>query len=444
MKDIKNELGQKSHSKKEDSFSSPLGRLGGAAHPCFNKEAKGKYARVHLPVAPQCNIHCNYCKRDFDCVNESRPGVTSAVLTPEQALEYTIRLKEIMPQLTVVGIAGPGDPFANPIQTMKTLQLIRNKFPEIILCLSSNGLNILPYVDEIKELNVSHVTITINGTETETLTKLYKWVRFEKRGYFGKQAAEILLKNQMESIRALKQAGVTVKVNTIVVPGINDKKVVEVAKKMKELGVDLMNTIPLFPVQGTPFEDIEEPTPEMMKEIRKEIEQFLPPMTHCSRCRADAVGLLGKDDTEAKRILSEVSNLSVNVDKTKPFVAVASHEGLLVNQHLGEASQLYIFRETPNGYRMVEQRITPEAGAGNLRWEKLAETISDCRAMLVGGIGPSPSAIIGRAGIKIVEMTGLIDEGLDAVYKGKELKTLRKKDVFKCGSECSGKGTGCG
>ena len=22
-------------------------------HPCFNKEAKGQYARVHLPVAPQ-------------------------------------------------------------------------------------------------------------------------------------------------------------------------------------------------------------------------------------------------------------------------------------------------------------------------------------------------------------------------------------------------------
>jgi len=41
-------------------------------------------------------------------------------------------------------------------------------------------------------------------------------------------------------------------------------------------------------------------------------------------------------------------------------------------------------------------------------------------------------------------MTGLIDEGLDAVYKGKELRTLKKADVFKCGSECSGKGTGCG
>jgi nitrogen fixation protein NifB len=434
---------------KQIANSSPLGRLGGAsidikAHPCFNKDAKGKYARVHLPIAPLCNIQCNYCKRGYDCVNESRPGVTSEVLSPEQALEYTIRLKEKMPHLSVVGIAGPGDPFANPIQTMKTLHLIRDEFPEIILCLSSNGLNVLPYVDELKELNVSHVTITLNGTEPKTLAKIYKWVRFEKRGYFGEQAAEILLKNQMEAIRALKRAEITVKVNTIVVPGVNDHAVVEVAKAMKEFGVDLMNTIPLFPVEGTPFEDLEEPSPEMMKELRKGIEQYLPPMTHCTRCRADAVGMLGKDDPEAKQILSDVSKLSVSLDTTKPYVAVTSHEGLLVNQHLGEASQLYIFRETPNGYRMVEQRPTPRPGDGKERWQELTHAINDCRAILVGGIGPSPSSIIGRAGIKIVEMTGLIDDGLDAVYKGKELKTLKKADVFACGSDCSGKGTGCG
>jgi nitrogen fixation protein NifB len=41
-------------------------------------------------------------------------------------------------------------------------------------------------------------------------------------------------------------------------------------------------------------------------------------------------------------------------------------------------------------------------------------------------------------------MTGLIDEGLDAIYKGKELRTVKKADVFKCGSACSGKATGCG
>ena len=88
--------------------------------------------------------------------------------------------------------------------------------------------------------------------------------------------------------------------------------------------------------------------------------------------------------------------------------------------------------------------IRPKPGSGNDRWVQLAELINDCRALLVGGIGPSPSSIIGRSGIRIIEMTGLIDEGLDAVYKRRELKTIKKADVFKCGAECSGRGTGCG
>lgn len=413
-------------------------------HPCFSKEAKGKYARVHLPVAPKCNIQCNYCKRDNDCVNESRPGVTSKVLSPEQALTYLIKLKEKMPNLSVVGIAGPGDPFANPVETMTTLHLIRKEFPEMILCLSSNGLNVAPYVDVLAELKVSHVTITMNALDPEVTKDIYKWVRFDKRGYIGMEGAKLLLEKQLEAIRMLKMYDITVKINTIVIPGINDHLVGEIAKATKAMGAGLMNAIPLYPVAETPFENLEEPSPIMMRELRAKIAQHITPMTHCARCRADAVGLLGQDDPEAKKLLSDVANLSVSLDENRLFVAVASNEGMLVNQHLGEADSLYIYKETPSGYRMVEERRTPPSGTGNLRWEALGKSLDDCRALLVGGIGPSPSSIIGRSGIKIIEMTGLIDDGLDAVYKGKSLRTVKKADVFRCGAECSGKGTGCG
>ncbi|MDD2304416.1 MAG: radical SAM protein [Prolixibacteraceae bacterium] len=430
------------------SFTPPLEGKGEAPdfskHPCFNIEAKGQYGRVHLPVAPKCNIQCNYCKRDYDCVNESRPGVTSEVLSPEQALAYLTKLKDKMPNLSVVGIAGPGDPFANPTETMTTLRLVRERFPEMILCLSSNGLNVAPFVEELAELGVSHVTITLNSLDTEVTQGIYKWARFGNRGYVGKAAAEVLLENQLVAIKMLRRFGITVKINTIVIPGVNDQLVESVAEKAKELGAELMNAIPLFPVADTPYENLKEPDMLTMREIRLKIAKHLKPMTHCARCRADAVGLLGQDDTEAKKIMSEVINMTVENDETRPFVAVASNEGLLVNQHLGEADSIYIFRETPNGYRMVEKRDTPPSGTGSKRWEDLAALLNDCRALLVGGIGPSPSATIGRTGIRIVEMTGLIDEGLDAIYKGKELRTVKKADVFKCGSACSGKATGCG
>ena len=123
-------------------------------HPCFDADAKGKYARVHLPVAPLCNVQCNYCNRRFDCVTESRPVVSSAVLLPEQALLYLRAVVEKIPETSVAGIAGPGDPFANVEQTLRTLELAGKEFPDMIFCLASNGLELAPHIDEIADLGV--------------------------------------------------------------------------------------------------------------------------------------------------------------------------------------------------------------------------------------------------------------------------------------------------
>ncbi len=103
-------------------------------HPCFNIGAKGSCGRVHLPVAPKCNLRCNYCNRKYDCANESRPGVTSGLLSPSQAVEYLSRVLAEEPRISVAGIAGPGDPLANPQATLETMRLIREEFPELRFC----------------------------------------------------------------------------------------------------------------------------------------------------------------------------------------------------------------------------------------------------------------------------------------------------------------------
>ena len=187
-------------------------------HPCFNVQAKGQYGRVHLPVAPKCNIQCNYCNRKYDCVNESRPGVTSTLLSPDQALVYMGRVLEREPRISVAGIAGPGDPFANPDETLETMRLIRRHYPDTILCLSSNGMNLAPHVPELAAIGVSHVTVTVNAVDPTISQQIYAWVRDGKVIYRGRQAAELLLARQLEAIRLLKEHGVTVKVNTIVNP----------------------------------------------------------------------------------------------------------------------------------------------------------------------------------------------------------------------------------
>jgi nitrogen fixation protein NifB len=109
------------------------------AHPCFSENACHFFGRMHLPVAPKCNIQCNYCIRKFDCVNESRPGVTSKVLTPQEALERVREVLEKVHYIKVVAVAGPGEPLFNE-ETFETFRLVKADFPHLMRCLSTNGL----------------------------------------------------------------------------------------------------------------------------------------------------------------------------------------------------------------------------------------------------------------------------------------------------------------
>lgn len=270
-------------------------------HPCFNVEAKGHFGRVHLPVAPNCNVKCNFCNRKYDCVNESRPGVTSTVLSPDQSVTYIEKVLAKEPRISVAGIAGPGDPFANAEETMVTLRQVRKRFPELILCLASNGLNLTPHVDELAELGVSHVTVTVNAVDPEISAKVYSWVRDGKVVYRGLQAGQLLLERQLTALERLKEHNITVKINTIVIPGVNDHHVTAIAKKMKAMKVDLFNCMAMIPNAETPFAHLSEPGKREINKIRNQAERFLPQMRHCIRCRADAVGLLGEDRTDELR-----------------------------------------------------------------------------------------------------------------------------------------------
>ncbi len=412
-------------------------------HPCFNPDVKGKYGRVHLPVAPKCNIQCGYCNRKYDCVNESRPGVTSNVLSPGQALYYVNDLVESGKPISVVGIAGPGDPFANPEQTMETLRLIRKRHPDMLLCVSTNGLGVGPYIAELAELKVSHITITMNAIDPEIGAKVYSWVRDHKKPLRGLEAAELLFSRQVQAMKAIKAHGLTLKINTILIPGVNDEHIDDVAAFAKAEGADLHNIIPLCPVEGTMFEDFEEPTPKQIHAARDIAGKYMPQMTHCQRCRADACGLLAEGTTQdTLKKLEEAANAPINPEEERPYVAVATREGVLVNEHLGEAEKLSIYGEKDGAFQCLETRAAPDSGGGSERWIELANNLSDCRAILVSGVGPKPTAFLRQAGLKVVVMEGLIDETLRRIYAGEEVRSPLRKT--KCGEKCTGSGGGCG
>ncbi len=264
-------------------------------HPCYSLEASHQYARMHLPVAPACNISCNYCSRKFDCVNESRPGVTSKILTPEEAHVRYQSAKERLPYLAVVGIAGPGDALANWDQTRKTIELIRQDDKDIVLCLSTNGLMLPQYADELDGLGVKHITVTVNCLEPEIGSKIYKHVNYGGKRFVGIEGAQILIENQLEGIRCLIKNKAIVKVNMVMVEGINEKHIAHVAKEVGSMGVYIGNIMPMTPAPGSVFQNFKPTNSCKVHQMREQCKNYLLQMSHCKQCRADAVGLLGED-----------------------------------------------------------------------------------------------------------------------------------------------------
>ena len=169
-------------------------------HPCYSEKACHAFGRCHLPVAPKCNIQCNYCVRDFDCVNESRPGVTSKVLSPEESLDLVRRVIKDYPYVKVIGIAGPGEPLANP-ETFEALRLVHEEFPHLIMCISTNGLMLPESIEELAKYDVGNVTVTLNAVDPAIGEKIYSWVEYNGKKYHGREAAELLLSQRAQRDR---------------------------------------------------------------------------------------------------------------------------------------------------------------------------------------------------------------------------------------------------
>ena len=261
-------------------------------HPCFSGKANMTRGRVHLPVSPSCNIQCRFCKRTFN-KSEQRPGVTGELLSPENAAVLVDKALDLCPEITVAGIAGPGDTLATP-HALKTFQLIHERRPELILCLSTNGLLLERYAQDLYDAGVRTVTVTVNAVDADILKNICGGIVLDGQRLQGEEAAQILIDAQKRGIEKMSRLGAVIKINIVLIPGINDHHIGEIAKTVKEQGASLINIIPLIPqheLSHLPAPDCHE-----LMEARSAAEAYLPVFRHCQHCRADACGIPGKQD----------------------------------------------------------------------------------------------------------------------------------------------------
>ncbi len=425
-------------------------------HPCFSEDAHHHYARMHVAVAPACNIQCHYCNRKYDCSNESRPGVVSELLTPDQAIKKVLAVAAAIPQMTVLGIAGPGDPLANPERTLETFRQLSEKAPDIKLCVSTNGLALPEAVDELCRHNIEHVTITINCVDPDVGAKIYPWIFWNNRRVTGRRAAEILIAQQQKGLEMLVARGVLVKVNSVLIPGVNDAHLKEVSRIVKAKGAFLHNVMPLIaePEHGTFYGLMGQrgPTTEELSALQDACAGDMAMMRHCRQCRADAVGMLGEDrgaefsldkiaDQEVDYAAAmvrraevhaaieanrEASKAAQHTQSSETFVsiasltrrrparpeprpvlmAVATTGGGVINQHFGHAREFLVYEASANDVRFIGHRKVDlycsgdeTCGDGESVLAKTIRALDGCEVVLCSRIGYEPWGQLEAAGI---------------------------------------------
>ena len=418
-------------------------------HPCYSEDAHHHFARMHVAVAPACNIQCHYCNRKYDCANESRPGVVSELLSPDQAVKKVMAVAANIPQMTVLGIAGPGDPLANPERTFETFRQLTEKAPDIKLCVSTNGLSLPEQVEELSKHNIDHVTITINCVDPEIGAKIYPWIFWNNRRIKGKKGAKILIEQQQKGLEMLTAKGILVKVNSVMIPGVNDEHLEEVSKIVKEKGAFLHNVMPLIAEaeHGTFYGVMGQrgPTHDELQDLQDKCAGDMNMMRHCRQCRADAVGMLGEDrgdeftmdkvdemhiDYEAameKRAEYQaaalatleaqrnntgesfiaLSSIGVQQKEARPvLMAVATSGGGVINQHFGHAKEFLIYEASPTDVRFISHRKVElyceggdTCGDGETVLQKTIRTLEGCEAVLCSKIGYEPWDQLEQAGI---------------------------------------------
>jgi nitrogen fixation protein NifB len=261
-------------------------------HPCFDESSCHVSGRIHLPVAPLCNIQCNYCDRRFDCVNESRPGVCSRILSLDESLKRLEDTIKKAPYIKVVAIAGPGEPLANE-ETFETLKIVRERFPQLKRCLSTNGLLLSEKIEDLLDAGVDTLTITMNALDPAAGAEIYALVRYNGEILKGEDGARLLIEKQIKGLRDAVSSGIVVKINTVYVPGINDGEITKIAELGKREGAFIQNVIPLIPQYN--FSYMRAPTAEEMRSVRRLSGAYMKQMLHCAHCRSDAAGLLSRD-----------------------------------------------------------------------------------------------------------------------------------------------------
>ncbi len=437
-----------------------------AANSSFFGTTCARGGRIFLPVATRTNV-----RRRF-----GEPETPGRALSPHDVTQWLERLLADKVEISAVGIIGPGDPLADPGPTLATLRAVSAAHPELSLTLSTNGLCPAPsdggtpmdeLAAELAAAGLSQVTLLVDAVDPALVEKLFAWIRPGRRTLPLPEASRLLVDAQARAIRALRAAGLFVKVSMTIYAGINEEHVAELASVVAALGADLLTLVPFAPVAAEPAscgcgpsadvpctpvkcgscatssscgskpaplpptlqEEPEVPAlppldPGRMEELRTAAARYIALTPEADPCGQDITWM---EHAGSSAVLDPGSPALPRPSGARVNVAVASASGLEVDLHLGQAIRFLVYgpREGDGLPSLITTREAPEPSpdlAGDKRWNALADTLNDCFAILAASAGANPRTVLAGRGITVLTTEADVQSAVDALFGGGKKK----------------------
>ncbi|NWF96287.1 MAG: radical SAM protein [Candidatus Thorarchaeota archaeon] len=262
-------------------------------HPCWRGPSPETVERIHLPVARSCNVKCSYCNGLGTRASHSRmPGYSAGTMSVDEAVRVFRDVRAARPKLRIAAVSGPGDPLAS-MDSLALFQQIRMLDPEIDLCLCTNGLGLGDSAAALYRLGVSTLSVSMSALSEETAARVYEWAVLGGLCMSGPEMGRRVIQMQLQGIEEAVRRGIHVKVNSIVLPGVNEHELPDLASVLKDHGVELHNIVPLVP--GGTMSHCRPPTSEQVESVRRMASRYIRQFRQCAQCRSDVVGVPGCD-----------------------------------------------------------------------------------------------------------------------------------------------------
>ncbi|GAX87881.1 cyclic pyranopterin phosphate synthase [Lebetimonas natsushimae] len=171
---------------------------------------------IRVSVTSRCNFRCLYCMPNTPFEWEPKENV----LSYEEMFEFLrLAIDEGIKKIRLTG----GEPLVRK-DLDKFVKMLHDYKPELDLALTTNGYYLKKYAKKLRDAGLKRVNISLDSLKKDVAKKI---------------AQRDCLDNVLEGIDEAIKVGFRVKLNTVVMRGINDNEILDLLEFAKNKGVQI-------------------------------------------------------------------------------------------------------------------------------------------------------------------------------------------------------------